>query len=241
MIHEILPSITTINHNNWHSQAEEVKKFNLKKVALFLTGLNQEERFKCFNILAKIPNLIIPFVHIRSDMQKSELQYLKDNFDTQYFSTHPEAEFPIEYDYEELLANVLVENVTVPISDHDLSTFSGLCLDLSHIETDRLTRPDEYLKTLGIIDSTKIIANHISGVSDKVELNQYGIERYDVHTLVDLKQLDYLSKYPPKAFAPLVAIELRNPIDYQLKVKEYITNILNNLPQSWPPPISPKK
>ena len=53
---------------DWKSQMEEVKKLQLKEVALFLTGVDPEERKKIFKELKNSSVVSIPFSHIRHDI-----------------------------------------------------------------------------------------------------------------------------------------------------------------------------
>ena len=84
----ILVSVTTARKVDWRKQIEEVKKFKLNEIALFLTGLGYEQRQELYKELEMVNVEFIPHVHIRQDMTEDELQYLKDRYNVKAFNLH---------------------------------------------------------------------------------------------------------------------------------------------------------
>lgn len=224
---QILPTITTITPKAWRDKVKEVKKLKLKEVALFPTCLNQEERKELYQLLKKTNVKSIPFVHLRNDMEIWELDYLVKNYQTKVFNTHTQREYPFLYDYAKYKDVIYIENVYEPLDEEEIKEFAGVCLDVSHLETDRILDIKKYEHNIKIIDKYGCGCNHISAVKDIITKDEKNYSKYDTHFLEDLSELDYLKKYPLKYFASFIAIELENTIEEQLKAKEYIVNLLN--------------
>jgi len=51
-VKKILVTLTTTN-SSWREKIEEIKNLELKEIALFLTGLNRQEREECYRTLPK--------------------------------------------------------------------------------------------------------------------------------------------------------------------------------------------
>jgi len=68
--------------------------------------------------------------------------------------------------------------------------------------------------------------NHVSAVRKKVFRHpEFGLVK-SAHFLKSLSELDYLKNYPANFFAPLIAIELENSLEEQLKIKAYLEELL---------------
>ena len=81
----IYPSITVISEGGWQKKVEEIRFFKLKKVGMFPTSLNKNERYELYQ-KAKELKIEVPFVHLRNDMGRDEIKYLIDNFKTKLFN-----------------------------------------------------------------------------------------------------------------------------------------------------------
>jgi len=225
---KIFPTITTISKGLWRNKIEEVKKLKLKEVFLFLTALNKKERKQLYELLEKTEVEKIPFVHIRSDMEVSELDYLVENYQTKAFNLHTEKQYPFIYDYGKYKNIIYIENtVAFPLDEEEIKDFAGICLDLSHLENVRLLDIKSYKHNIKILNKYPIGCNHISAVRKQSFFEKNKI-KYNCHYLQDLSELDYLKKYPANYFSDFMAIELENSIEEQLKVKDYIINLLKN-------------
>jgi hypothetical protein len=234
MTKEILPSITTLKYgeSNWRDLIDEVDNLEITRIALFLTGLDREDRSECyerlFNLVIK-RGLTIPFVHARHDMPADEYEMLMENFGTESFNLHPESQIKIEFPlHDELRAHIYIENCRDLVSD-DLKGFAGVCLDLSHLEDSRMFwSEDDFLDIIKILNHNPIGCNHISAISETPKLDTYFNSNYcSRHTLNSLDELNYLKDYPKDYFGKYIANELTNKISRQLEVIEYIKDLIN--------------
>ena len=222
---KILVTLTTTN-SSWREKIEEVKNFELKEIALFLTGLNRQEREECYRGLAKTGLKKIPFVHLRSDMSAEEIKFLIKNYQTEVFNIHSEEEFPLKDGLTSWANRIYLENTDLLLGEEELKKWAGICLDLSHLEDDRHLNPKRYKKYLKLIEKYPVGVNHVSAVRKKVfRQPEFGLVK-SAHFLKSLNELDYLKNYPANFFAPLIAIELENSLEEQLKIKTYLEELL---------------
>lgn len=225
---KILPAITTIF--DWREKIEEVKSLGLEEVALFLTFVNPKERQEIFNLLKSAKVSSIPFVHLRSDHLPGELDYLIKNYHTKVFNIHTKKEYPYPADYEQYKDMIYIENTYEPLDEEEVEEFAGICLDLSHLESDRLFRPAIYKHNIGMIEKYGCGCNHIGPAKNNFSL----IERREIkylknqhpHFLKNLSELDYLRNYPKNYFSEFAALEMENDIKEQLEAKDYISEFL---------------
>ena len=233
MTKEILPSITTLNYGNtnWRAMIDEVESIGLNRVALFLTGLDREQRALCYERLYQLVinhGLVIPFVHARHDMPPDEYRMLMDNFGTERFNLHPLSQVKLEYDLDKELRNhIYIENCR-NLNEADIEGFAGICLDLSHLEDSRLFwNEDEFLHLIKVLNNNPIGCNHISAINENPKLDTFFNSLYcSRHTMSSLGELDYLKDYPNDYFGKYVAIELTNTITEQLEAINYINNLI---------------
>lgn len=222
----ILPAITTITGSLWLKKVAEVKKFKLKEVCLFLTCLDKDQRKRLYALLKNTGVKKVPFVHIRSDVPPEELAFLMRVYQTKIFNTHTKQEYAPLYDYGKYKKNIYIENVYRPLEEEEIKEFGGVCLDLSHLESDRLLRRDSYQHTIKVLKKYPPRCSHVSAIRKKPFLDEKGFQRYGAHILTDLSEFDYLREYPLGFFGEVVAIELENTIEEQLKVKEYLSTLI---------------
>ncbi|MEA1936716.1 MAG: hypothetical protein U9N04_01220 [Patescibacteria group bacterium] len=235
----IFPTVTTISEldstisdSSWKDKIKEICKFGIEEIALFPTCLNGEKRKELYSLLENSSVKRIPFVHLRSDMETSELEYLIRNYDTEVFNIHSKKEYSYPKDYLKFRDKICIENVYYPLDKKEIENFSGVCIDFSHLENDRLLYKNKYEYNREIIEKFLIKCNHISSIRKNARLdskNKYDKNsfRYDSHYLKKLSELDYLKNYPLKYFSCYCAIELENSIERQLEIKDYIEELLN--------------
>ncbi|MBI4101643.1 MAG: hypothetical protein HY443_01615 [Candidatus Nealsonbacteria bacterium] len=226
MANRILLSITTTNNNDWRARLQEAKELGVKELALFPTCLDFEDRQALYSALPEFSIENIPFCHLRSDMGVEELDFLVKNYHTKAFNTHMEIEYPRVRDWSKYQKIIFIEFVYHKLDEKELKEFGGICLDISHLEDDRLLHRENYEHNLKVLEKYPIGCNHISAVRKLSRVDEVGQERFDFHRLDDLSELDYLRGYPEKYFSPLCAIELENSIPEQLKVRDYINKII---------------
>lgn len=223
---KLLPTITTTSGSDWKARIKEIKDLNLAEVALFLTCLEEDGRKELYSLILKSPIKRIPFVHLKSDMKLSELDYLIKKYDTQVFNTHSAREFPIPEEWEKYRNIICIENAAVFLDEDEVKKWGGLCLDFSHLENAQLLDKEKYENDIKIIDKYPIRCNHISAIKPKFLLDEHGQMHYASHILNDRSELDYLKKYPLEYFSDFCALELENKITDQLAAIDYVNNLL---------------
>jgi len=219
----IFPAITTTKDSDWRKMIKEAKKMELKEICFFLTCLDLSQRNEFYE-LAK--GLNAPFAHLRSDMELWELDYLIKNHSTQVFNIHSAFQYPFKYDYSRYAKMIFIENHT-SFHKKELDKFGGICLDLSHLENDRLTEKGLFEAKIRILEEYPIGCNHISAVRENLHEDEYGNVAYANHMFQKLSEFDYLKRYPKEYFSDFVALELENSLADQLRAKSYILSLLS--------------
>ena len=85
---KLLVSITGREEKDWKEKLEEINMLEIKEVALFLELYTKKQRQKIYKALLDSKIESIPLVHIRHDMTKDELGFLKNIYKTKYFTIH---------------------------------------------------------------------------------------------------------------------------------------------------------
>ena len=216
----ILVSITGRNKKDWISKLESIKKHKIKKIALFLEMFNKKERKLIYQalILSKIKK--VPLIHIRDDMNKKELKFLRKEFKTKCFTVH-ESSFKVIDQWKGLHKRLFLEmnkDNKIP-KNVDVSKIGGFCIDLAHFKCEQRLWSKEFLY---IIKRAKIPryfkCNHINGYN--FDTNK------DIHKITNLNQFNYLKTLPDFLFGKYIALETFNSIEEQLKFKKYIVKLL---------------
>ena len=225
--HEILLGLTTTPASDWKHKCQEIKKFQIKKIALFPTFLNIEKRKELYALLNQSSIKEIPHVHLRSeDMENWEFEMFETRYKTQYYNIHQEdinSEILDPY-----RSKVFIENQYKNFDENVLDRYAGLCVDFSHLEDGRI-RKNSYLNAMddGILDRYPIGCCHVSAI----RLNGFGILNrifgVSHHTLKKLSEVDYVKKYA-KYLPKYISLELENSFAEQLEVKDYLEKILRN-------------
>ncbi len=196
-------------------------------MALFLTGIKkEEEKKKIYSLLESSKINQIPFVHLTSETKPEEIEYLISRFQAKIFNIHSQQEYPLTYDYSKYRKKIYIENTLPALNEKELKNFAGICLDFSHLENDRLTRPKVYRHNFALAKKYSVGANHISAIK-KSFLAKIGICSYGQHRLNQLSELDYLRNYPEKFFSSFLALELENSFSQQVKIKEYLFGLFD--------------
>ncbi len=193
---KVLVSIVTTKNSDWQAKIKETKELRLSEVAVFLTCLDKKARQRLYKLLESSSVKSVPLVHLRGDMEPGELDYFLKNYKTKFFVHHSQSEYPFLHDYSKYKDIIFIENVYKPLDEEELKNFGGICLDLSHLENDRILEKEKFGHNIKIIEKYPIGCNHISvmkKISHKDE--NIGTTRYDRHFLDDLSELDYLKNY----------------------------------------------
>jgi hypothetical protein len=219
----ILVSITGEEEKDWRDKLDEINALKIKEVSLFLELYGKEQREKIYKALLDSKIRSIPLVHIRHDMTKDELKFLKDTYKTRYFTLHE-----INFQHDDILKwKGFYKNLCLEMNfDNFVSKkvkvekIDGFCVDLAHFKVgmELLSKDFEY-----VFDRKEVKeyfdCNHLNGWDMKTNR--------DMHTINDLSDFDYLKTLPKFLFGKIIALETFNPINDQLKFKEYLTDLLN--------------
>lgn len=215
-------------HYSWEKLLREASGLELKEVAFFFTGTDRNERKKVYEALENSSVKSIPFVHLRSDTEVEEIDYLIDKFKTKKFNIHPESgSYPMENDISKYKDMVYVENAHdfwngVIFGKEDVVDWAGVCVDVAHLVIEEHLYKENYEKTLKVIKESKAGCNHISPF--KMEQEDVG----KAHFLEDFSELDYLKECPAYVFSDTMALEMTNSVKEQLKAREYIIDLLKD-------------
>jgi len=217
---KILLGLTTTRNSNWIDKVREIEEFQISEAALFLTGINKEDREKLYSLLEKTPLKSAPHIHLRNDMKKDEVSYLVDRYGTTLLNIHSKREF--DFDPEELKSfrdKIYIENTHVVPTQNELDNYAGLCLDFTHWEVFR--KKENYRELKDLAQKNKIGCCHISAVK-----SFFGFFGDDSHWADKEKDFNYILKYVD--YLPeIMSLELENSFKEQMKFKKYIERILN--------------
>jgi len=232
MVERYIPSITTHSRagQSWQEKIVEVPKLGVDECSLFVTGLTPNQREECYKLLLnakRTRRFTIPFVHAVASMPEDEFWFLTDTFGTEAFNLHPQWDFPLNHQLSpNIRERIFIENcsVSTPLTREDLVGFAGLCIDLSHLEDARRNCPENFARTLALAQSVPVGANHVSGVCNLGLKPDGSIAGTSTHVAETLDDFSYVATLPAYCIAPLITLELENPIREQLTFIESITN-----------------
>lgn len=200
----------------------EIAKFKITEVSLFLEKLPYSQRKKVYQSLLESKIKSVPLVHLRHDMSKEEIEFLVKNYQTKFLTIH-EISFNHLKQWQGYYPSLFLEmNFDNRISSKvEVEKIGGFCVDLSHFKTAEVKSSREFAYTLKRKGSTILFrCNHLNGYSP--------VENTDLHTIVSLKDFDYLTTLPKFLFSNVIALEVDNSIADQLKFKKYLSKMLNN-------------
>jgi len=220
---KLLVSITGREEKDWKEKLEEINMLEIKEVALFLELYTKKQRQKIYKALLDSKIESIPLVHIRHDMTKDELGFLKNIYKTKYFTIHE-----INFQQNDILKwNGFYKNLCLEMNfDNFVSKkikvekIDGFCIDLAHFKVgmEMLNKDFEY-----VFEKSKIKkyfdCNHLNGWCSKTNL--------DMHKIYNLTDFDYLETLPKFIFGKIVALEVFNSVKEQLEFRKYLINLLN--------------
>ncbi len=222
LANKILVGLTGEKLNDLLLKIKGANDFKLKEASLFLELIKKPEREKIYTVLLKSKIKNIPLVHIRHDMGKDELKFLKNNFETKYFTIHEENFTHSDIKkwkgfYKDLYLEMNFDNfVSKKVK---IEKIGGFCVDLAHFKVgmEKLSKDFEYV--FDKKENKKYFdCNHLNGYNPKTNC--------DMHTIYDLKNFDYLKTLPDFLFGKCIALEVRNSVKEQLEFKKYLSILL---------------
>lgn len=227
---EVLCSITTAATfgdppMDWRVALQDATRLGLARFALFLTGLDPDQRKLLYQELLSHRlrhDVTIPFVHARSDMHPDEFRFLMGEFGAERFNLHRSCQRRLMHPLpDELRTKIYIENAW-EIREADLVDFAGICLDFSHMEAVMYLKPNYYPTLEALLDKFPIGANHVSAFKLIAPVDI----RRDRHFTTSPTDFDYLAGFPRRYFGRFVAIELTNPLEEQLAIKARLETFL---------------
>jgi len=223
-----LVGITTTEGSDWKKKIEEIDALQIKEAAVFPTCLDKNQRNDFYIALEKSSLERIPFVHLRSDMEVTEIEFFIKKFNTVIFNCHAGHINPINPGWEKYKDIICQENHD-RFDEEELKNLAGICLDFTHMEDEIMTGRQKAGYFQQFAKKYPIKCNHISAIKNKFELvgEQHDIT-YGSHHLEEMSEVDYLVKYPLEFFSKYCAIELENSLARQLEIIEYIKNLFLN-------------
>lgn len=225
----ILPGLTSTKKERIPAFVDDLRRSDVREIALFPTLLGPSERAALYLELEAIPGLRIPHVHIRADFDEAELDYLVRRFSAEAFNIHPRAStHPFGALPRRFARRIFVENVNVAPEDEELldSGVGGICPDFSHLANARLMGRSAYVATVeSQLRRFAIGCCHISALRPGVP-NRWAGE-FDHHEYAILDDLSYLSAYAgfmPRRWASL---ELENTLAEQLAARDRVAELVS--------------
>jgi len=219
---KLLVGITSKDDIHWPDQLEEIAKFKITEVSLFLEKLSKFQREKVYANLLKSGIKKIPLVHLRHDMDKQEIEFLVKNYQSRFLTIHE-----INFDYLEqwcgfyqyLFLEMNADNRLSP--NIDVKMIGGFCVDFSHFKKASVKLSKEFDYTFRRKEYHRYFkCNHLNGYSPQ--------QNTDLHYIKSLHDFDYLTTLPKFLFGEVIGLEMENSIAEQLKYKDYLVKILNH-------------
>lgn len=217
-------SITGKEEKDWRDKMDEINFLRIEEASLFLELYEKDQREKIYKALLDSNLKSIPLVHIRHDMTRDELKFLKNRYKTRYFTIHE-----INFQNNDILKwKGFYKNLCLEMNFDDfvskkvkVEKIDGFCVDLAHFKVgmEILSKDFEY-----VFDRRKI-----KRYFDCNHLNGWNMENNcDMHTIHDLSNFDYLKTMPKFLFGKIIALETFNSIKEQLEFKKYLIGLFND-------------
>lgn len=218
---KIFLSITGEKNIDWQAKLKEINRLKIDEVAVFLERFDKKERDNFYRFLLRSSIKKVPFVHLRDDVNKEEIEFFINKFKTDYFNIHEEHfkclnkwrgfwnKLYLEMNYDsEIAKEVKVRRI------------GGFCIDLAHFKSAIARGAKESYYIHSRKDRIKFDCNHLGGYSPE--------RMHDLHIITDLKDFDYLTTLPKYVFGKIIALEVDNNIKEQIIFKKHISKILDD-------------
>jgi hypothetical protein len=222
--HEILLGLTTTPGSDWRGKVAEMKKYNIKRIALFPTFLKIADRKKLYELLEDIEGLVVPHVHLREeDTEPWELTWFIAH-GAEVFNIHMENhgnEFLNDY-----ADKIYIENHThksIPVERLEQS--AGICLDFQHWKIAQRIKPSVAEKTKIYAEKYSIGCCHVSPLPKCKNSLIRLWKKLGNHYMISIDEMDYLQEF--KVYLPkFISLEMENSFEEQLRVKSYLKKLL---------------
>jgi hypothetical protein len=218
----ILPGLTSTEKERIPAFLRALGESRVRRIALFPTVLDKPEREALYRELEGISDLWIPHVHLRTDCDQAEMDYLVRTFGTEVFNIHPRKSVHDFGTVPPRFSEVTyVENTQAPPEDAELAELGGICIDYSHLESARRLGWGDYVETVEAqLRRFPIGCCHIAAIREGDPNAWNGGP--DHHNFKEFSDFDYLAGYtwalPPR----WLSLELENPLEEQLQAIAYL-------------------
>lgn len=223
--YEILLGLTTTPASDWRKKVEEMKRFGIKRIALFPTFLKIHQRKELYALLDNIKGLVIPHVHLREqDMEKWEMEWFESHGAKAYnIHAFRKSKNKVLKPYRK---KIFLENhpfKSIPL--HNFEVSPGICLDFQHWQFAKKLKPSVAKKTQVFADEREIGCCHVSPFP-KFRNSLWRLMRgVGGHYMISMDEMDYVGQY--KQYLPkYISLEMENSFEQQLKVKEHLEKML---------------
>lgn len=228
MRNKVLLGLTTTTHSDWRKKIRDIRKFDLREIALFVTGVGKFEREEIYRKLERSQIEKIPHVHARDDFDELEIDYLVERFGVEFFNIHAMESCKHFLSMKKHLDKIYIENSPMMSKENFefyIEHTAGVCIDFSHWESFKRKFPHKkYGDFIHVLKTHKIGCCHVSGV----KIEPFAVDhnkKFSVHSIDDLYELDYMKKYV-KYLPRYVSLELENSFEQQLQAKKYLEKII---------------
>jgi hypothetical protein len=222
----ILPGLTSTRKERIPAFIASLRRHGIRRIALFPTCLDEDERNQLYSELATLPELEIPHVHLRSDCSPGEVIFLQRQFGTRAFNIHPDASsYPFRGMPAGFERQIFVENADGLPTREEAARIGGICPDYAHWENARLQgRADHDAWMRRLASEFPIGCCHLSAIRIG-DPNDWSGE-WDHHFYRSLADFDYLVRYRDFLPAEWASLELENPLEEQLEAAAYVSDLL---------------
>lgn len=230
---KIYLGLTTTWGSDWRQKTREIDELALREVALFLSAVELKERKELYSLISKSGLKRAPFVHLRTDMERWEVDFLIEKYGAKVFNIHPSVQ-ALEFlkTNHDLAGQIFVENcLSMDYFEETLKICGGICLDTSHYEDFALRQhypgQDQLLE---LLKKYPVGCTHIPAIrAEKYQATTHGksFMVYESHTMNDIHEMDYIKSHQ-QYLGDFNAIELNNSLAEQLVVKSYLEKLLSS-------------
>ncbi len=214
---KVYVSLTGYDYATFERKFKELKKLKITECCVFLSALSHRHHKYVFENLLKSNIKYIPLVHINDETTKAEIEFFKKNFKTKYFNIHGRGLNCLDK-YGDCVKNILLEtHPEVEFNEVLFLKTGGFCIDVAHLWRSKEIQSKDYFQVLKFKDQKLFKCNHLSGYK-----KGWG----DLHDVKNVKDFEYLKEVPKFVFGDILAIEVMDTINTQLKIKSFIEKIL---------------
>lgn len=221
----VLPALTTTRPERADAFLDDMDRLSVRTIALFPTCFDAAARADLYRKLERKEGLRIPHVHLRSDCDGAEMEYLAERFGTEAFNIHPRAsKHPFGEIPDRFKTLVFVENVETAPEAEEVAALGGVCPDYAHRENAGLFgRADYCARVDALLRAYPIGCCHVSAI--RVGTPNAWAGQWDHHEYAELSDFDYLANY--RGFFPKrwVSLELENSLEEQLAAAAYVADL----------------